>query len=56
MFGQSMKVGLKTSNVLEEAINDIQTEEELKEMISATNDVNEQRCNNKVTTLKTCLK
>ena len=40
-FAQSMKVGLKTSNLPDETINDIQTEEELEEIISATNDENE---------------
>ena len=35
MFGQPMKVGLKTSNLPDEAIDDIRTEEELKEIIDS---------------------
>ena len=35
MFGQPMKVGLKTSNLPDETIDDIRTEEELKEHIDS---------------------
>ena len=35
MFGQPMKVGLKTSNLPDEAIDDIRTEEELKAIIDS---------------------
>ena len=35
MFGQPMKVGLKTSNLPDETIDDIRTEEELKENIDS---------------------
>ena len=34
MFGQPMKVGLKTSNLLDDAIEDIFTEEELEKVVS----------------------
>ena len=39
MFRQPMKVGLKTSNVPNETINEIQTEEELEKIISSMHDV-----------------
>ena len=39
MFGQPMKVGLKTSNLPNEIINEIQTEEELATIISSMHDV-----------------
>ena len=41
MSGQSMKVDLKTLNLPDETINDIQTEGELEEIISAMHDKNE---------------
>ena len=34
MFGQPMKCGLKTSNLPDDVINDISTEEELEKLIS----------------------
>ena len=41
MSGQSMKVGLTTLDLPDENINDIQTEGELEEIISAMHDKNE---------------
>lgn len=41
MFEQPIKVGSKTSNLPDETINNIQTEEELKEIISSGHDENE---------------
>ena len=41
MSGQSMKVDLKILNLPDETINDIQTEGELEEIISAMHDKNE---------------
>ena len=41
VFGKPLKVGLKTSNLPDKAIKDIQTEEELQEIVSAVHDLTE---------------
>ena len=52
VFGKPLKEGLKTSNLPDKAIKDIQTEEELQEIISAVHDLTEttmqEQQNNKV--------
>ena len=55
MSGQSMKVDLKILNLPDETINDIQTEGELEEIVSAMMTKMKQRCENKVK-FKVCLK
>ena len=57
IFGQFLKLGLKTSNFLDETINDVRTEEELKEIILLYMTKTKQRWNNnKVNTLNIYLK
>ena len=41
MFGHSMKMGLKTSNLPDETISDIETEQELEKIISVMHDESE---------------
>ena len=45
---RAKKVGLKTSNLLDKTIDNIQNEEKLEETIFAMHNKKKQRCNNKV--------